>query len=129
MAVWPLALFVVFGGRVDAQEASLYIGPNTRGKFVDMDAGIRDSIQDIRRQAANVFRVVLLPEANATLKLIVLGRGRITQGSVGFASAASGFGFVVPNDTPTLVTVLRVGEYERVSERGRHMDGCSECGR
>jgi hypothetical protein len=33
---------------------------------------------------------------------------------VGFASAQLGFGFVVPNDKPTLTTMLRVGDHERL---------------
>jgi hypothetical protein len=33
---------------------------------------------------------------------------------VGFASASLGFGLVVPNDKPTLTTILKVASYQRV---------------
>ena len=43
----------------------------------------------------------------------------MTNGSVGFSSSSAvagtgtGFGFVAPNDKPTLSSVLRVRDYER----------------
>ncbi|MGH9199403.1 MAG: hypothetical protein ACRD1T_27195, partial [Acidimicrobiia bacterium] len=58
-------------------------------------------------------------EADAMLALIVLARGIVTAGSVGVGSASvvggigSGFGMVLPNEKPTLTTVLHVGTYAR----------------
>ena len=98
---------------------AVWIGPQTRGPFVDMDAGIRDSIKDIKEQARAAGFRLATSEQEATLVLLVFGRGIVTAGSVGVSSASvvggtgSGFGVVVPNDKPTVTTVLRVGGYER----------------
>ena len=102
-----------------SQQPTVFVGPQVRDGFADIDAGIRDSIRDIRRAAQSKgFRITPTQE-EASLVLLVLGRGIVTNGSLGFGSSSvvggtgSGFGFVVPNTTPTLATVLRVGEYER----------------
>ena len=101
------------------ERPAVFVGPQVREGFLDMDAGIRDSIRDIREQVRTAGFQVAAAETEATLVLVVLGRGVVTNGSVGFSSASavagtgSGFGFVVPNDKPTLSTVLRVGDYER----------------
>ena len=98
---------------------AVFVGPLTRGAFVDMDAGIRDSIRDIKEQARTAGFKLATSERDATLILVVLGRGVVTAGSVGFSSATvnagtgSGLGFVVPNEKPTLSTLLRVAAYER----------------
>ena len=42
-----------------AQRPTVFIGPQVRDGFLDMDAGIRDSIQDLQARAREVgFRVV-----------------------------------------------------------------------
>jgi hypothetical protein len=55
----------------------------------------------------------------AKINLIVVGRGRPVQGSIGSGSAAGGYGyaFVMPNAVPTITTTLKVGQYERTSSR------------
>mgnify|MGYP001482345938 CR=1 FL=1 len=116
-----LGLLVLSASAVSAQSRpGVYVGPQIRDGFADIDAGIRDSIRDIRDELgrAGPLRSTSDHEA-ATLVLIVLGRGIVTNGSTGFSfgSVAGGvgnsFGAVVPNEKPTLTTVLRVGRYER----------------
>ena len=100
-------------------KATVFVGPQIREGFVDIDAGIRDSIRDIQQecQAAGIGVVSVASEAQ--IQLIVLGRGMPVQGSVGSGSAVNGiaYGFVVPNQVPTITTVLKVGSYERTSSR------------
>ena len=119
-----LALGLVLCSRVVAQGTGprLYVGPQVRDGFVDIDSGIRDSIRDIKEELKRTdFRVVASRE-DATLVLIVVARGIVTNGSVGFSSnsaiagTGSGFGFVVPNSVPTLTTALHVATYNRVMQ-------------
>ena len=101
-----------------AQRPTVFIGPQVRDGFLDMDAGIRDSIQDLQARARDAgFQVVPL-EADAVLVLIVLGRGNVPLGSVGTASTyqGTGFGLVVPVQKNTLSTLLRVKDYERLAQ-------------
>jgi hypothetical protein len=95
---------------------TVFIGPQVRDGFQDVDAGVRDSILDLRREAQRAAFTVVESPQDATVSLIVLGRGVLTRGSVGFGSAnPTGLGsmFVVPHTTPTLSTVVRVGDYEK----------------
>ena len=93
---------------------TVFVGPQVRNGFVDIDSGIRDSIQDIKQQLQGASLTVAPSREGATLVLIVIARGIVTNGSIGFSSAALGYGMVTPNTTPTLTTLLKVGEYERV---------------
>ena len=111
-------------------QPSIYIGPQMRDGFVDIDSGIRDSIRDLQNafRGGDTFRVALDGD-DATLVLIVLGRGVVTNGSIGFGTSTAGTGssFVVPNDRPTLTTVLRVEEYERIMQsEGRTWTAAAE---
>ena len=102
------------------QKIAIFIGPQARDGFTDMDAGIRDSIKDIQQecQQGTVFSIAPTSE-KASLTLIVIGRGTPVAGSVGFGSNVGGlgYGFVIPNAVPTITTSLRVGKYERTSSR------------
>ena len=101
-----------------AQRPTVFIGPQVRDGFLDMDAGIRDSIQDLQARAREVgFRVVPL-EADAVLVLIVLGRGNVPLGSVGTSAEVNGIGggFVAPVQKNTLSTLLRVKDYEKLAQ-------------
>jgi hypothetical protein len=98
---------------------SVFVGPQIREGFVDMDAGIRDSIRDIQQECQQAGFKVAATADKAELVLIVIGRGTLVKGDVGFASAVGGIGsgFVVPNSVPTITTSLRVGKYERSASR------------
>lgn len=116
-----IAVFALWSPLASAQDGkpSIFVGPQIRDGFMDVDSGIRDSIRDIQQEVrATDFK--LAPDRDAaTLMLIVLARGIVTNGSVGFSSGStfagtgSGFGFVMPNSVPTLTTVLSTGRYER----------------
>ena len=85
-----------------------------RDGFIDIDAGIRDSIRDIQGECSQQGFAVSPPQ-DATLKLYVLGRGLPFKGEVGGASMVNGigYGFTVPNQVPTLTLNLIVGDYKR----------------
>lgn len=114
--VATLVFTAAFASSAAAQSITptIYVGPNERDGFVDMDAGVRDSIRDIKQKVPAGQMRVVSDRASALLNLIVLGRGVVTQGSAGFTSAALGFGLLVPNDKPTVTAVLRVQRYERL---------------
>jgi hypothetical protein len=101
---------------------TIFVGPQLRDGFLDVDSGIRDSIRDIRAELKRTEFVIVENRDAATISLIVVGRGIVTRGSIGSSSASgiggigSGFGFVVPNTVPTLTTLLRVGHYERAMQ-------------
>ena len=108
--------------QVQSDHPSLFVGPQTRGGFLDIDAGIRDSIRDIKEQARAAGFKLAGSEKDATLVVVVLGRGIVTAGSIGVSSASvvggagSGFGFTVPNEKPTVSSLLRVSSYERLMQ-------------
>ena len=118
VVVGAIAVMWLSAQSIKAQGApTIYVGPNVRGKFVDMDAGIRDSIRDIKAQAnqqgtSQRFRVVSSAD-EAMLTLFVLGRGRV-EGGGSVVAPIGGMGFVIPNEKPTLTTLLKVGDYERI---------------
>ncbi|CAB4345013.1 unannotated protein [freshwater metagenome] len=105
-----------WGQFASAQEpkATVFVGPQIRDGFADIDSGIRDSIRDIQQEIRIRSELELSADRDtAMLTLTVLARGIVTNGSVGVASAALGGGFVVPNTTPTLTTLLGTARYER----------------
>ncbi len=74
-------LFLAFAVSVVASLANaqterpaVFAGPQVRGEFVDIDAGIRDSIRDVQVQAKLAGFQVAATEREATLVLIVLVR-------------------------------------------------------
>jgi len=104
-----------------AQRPTVFFGPQVRDGFLEMDAGVRDSIQDLQEKARELgFQVVPL-EADAVLVLIVLGRGPVTIGTDGasFTSGGIGFGYVEPAQRNTLSTLLRVKDYEKLAQTSR----------
>lgn len=118
-ALTAVFCFPAASGYAQADKPTVSVAPQVRDGFADIDAGIRDSIRDIRQALLMAGFKANSTSDDGTLVLIVLGRGIVTNGSVGFGSSSvaagtgSGFGFVVPNTTPTLTTLLRVGQYER----------------
>jgi hypothetical protein len=92
---------------------SIYVGPTTSNGFVNMDAGVRDSIADVQRALARTKRFVIVdrPE-QATLVLRVVGRGVPgTAGAVGVSTGA--LTVLAPIDRHALTATLQVGAYTR----------------
>lgn len=120
-ALGVCALLFAAGTLTYAQDAAqravpVYIGPEIRDGFVDIDQGVSDSIKDIQNELRLDRQFIIArTREEATIRLIVLGRGIVTNGSLGFGSSHAGTGtaFVVPNTVPTISTVLRVAAYEK----------------
>jgi hypothetical protein len=116
---WRLVFCLVmlspnYAAFAQAPKPTVFVGPQIRDGLLDTDSGIRDSIQDIKQQLQGTSLMLTPSREEATLTLIVIARGIVTNGSVGFASSALGFGMVVPNAVPTLTTLLKVGSYQRI---------------
>ena len=111
------SMFAASGAQGPNREArvAIFIGPQTRGGFVDIDSGILDSIKDVQNEFrhASEFNVVLTPE-KADILLFVVGR-RIAgdAGSVGVPIGTSTM--FLPIKRRAIDTVLRVGSYEKAN--------------
>ena len=119
-----------------AEPVSIYVGPNVRDGFVDIDEGVRDSIKDLQKELReNRQLLVLKDESAATLKLHVALRTKYATGdsvATGFGSAtggvATGTGVSVAVEGYRVETILRVGEYERAftGESDSRWKGCAK---
>jgi hypothetical protein len=69
------ALLVGSAEAQDAERLTIFVGPQVRDGFVDMDAGIRDSIKDIQQECQAIGWTVVPTADVARLTIIVLGRG------------------------------------------------------
>jgi hypothetical protein len=110
---------------------SIFVGPQTRDGFIDVDSGILDSIKDIQDEFRRSRQFVIAQTAEeATILLLVVGRrisgsagavGVTTPGTtVGGGSIAGdpqpaitvpGVTMVAPINRRVIDTVLRVGTY------------------
>jgi hypothetical protein len=94
---------------------TIFVGPQTRDGFVDVDQGVLDSIKDITKalRGGKGFRVVPTRD-DAQIVLEVLSRG-ITSASGGGAVAApvGSSTFLIPMSTRGIATMLRVETYEK----------------
>jgi Sel1 repeat len=114
-------------------KVSIFIGPQIRDGFVDVDSGVIDSIRDIQNELKRSAQFVVVDEAQkATIVLVVVGR-RLSGngGAVGITTPGTTLGggtiagvqqptfttpgvtTMVPIDRHAIDTVLRVGTYER----------------
>jgi hypothetical protein len=126
MRLIPLLAAIVAGTMagipavLDAQtsRSPIFVGPQLREGFLDVDSGIRDSIRDINRELVGSEFKQVQNRDEATIVLLVLGRGIVTAGSIGVGSSSGGIGsmFVVPYEKPTISTLLRVGTYQRTMQ-------------
>jgi hypothetical protein len=114
MAVCALLVFssASTGTTLAEDRIAVYFGPQLRDGFVDMDAGIRDSIRDLQEEI-KALHFETVPSSSASIQLIVLGRGAVrTAAAVGvnYGGVFSTF----PTQTPTLSVLLKVEKYERI---------------
>jgi hypothetical protein len=104
------------------ERVSIYVGPNVRDGFVDIDKGVQDSIEDLQKELRGNRSLRVVPdESSATLKLYVASRSKYATGDsvvTGTGSTTSGVstgsGVSVEVEGYRLKTVLRAGDYERV---------------
>lgn len=92
---------------------AIFVGPNTREGFVDVDQGVLDSIKDIQNELIHTKRFTLARTADAaTLTLTVVGRG--TTGNNGAVGVPIGtMTVMMPVKRQAISTILRRGTYER----------------
>lgn len=119
------------------EPVSIYVGPNVRGGFVDIDKGVQDSIEDLQQELRGnpSFRVVP-DESAAGLKLYVAARRKFNTGSsvvTGTSTAvtptiSAGTGYSVAVEGYRVEAILRVGDYERpfMGESESRWKGCAQ---
>ncbi len=113
----------------------IYVGPNIRGGFVDVDKGVLDSIEDLRQELReNSSLRIVADESAAKLKLYVTARRKFKTGdSVAFGTStattpttASGTGYAVGVEGYRVEAILRISDYERpmMGESQSRWKGC-----
>jgi hypothetical protein len=94
---------------------TIFIGPQTRDGFVDVDRGVLDSIKDIKAELRGKKRIRIVADKDqAELILEVMSRGATSTtggGSVGLPVGA--MTFFIPVGTIGVATLLRAGGYEK----------------
>ena len=97
-----------------SRDIVIFVGPQMRDGFRDIDRNIRDSIGDIRNRLRVMGGFTLaLREEEALISLKVLGRGLSgTSGVVGMPSLGGTY-MSVPIKERSVVARLMVGTYER----------------
>jgi hypothetical protein len=103
---------------------AVFVGPTITGGFVDMDAGIRDTIKDLKEKIAAEKRLLVADRAEtADVQLLVVARlvpG--TAGAVGVTTGSaiavapgvatgSGVSVSVPIERRAIQSEIRVGTY------------------
>lgn len=100
----------------------VYVGPVTRGGFVDVDAKGMDSVRDIERQIASSGDGTILLTSSRTkadVVLSVIGRGIGTEGRGAVISSIQSYGQVqttvseIYSRTFWVETILQAGDYKR----------------
>jgi hypothetical protein len=103
-------------------KVKIYVGPQTRNGFVDIDSGIQDSIKDVQDELRKSKSFTVVNNVDeAELVLLVVGRRSIEEGATGVSTGGSTIGGVkqptVTKMTPkyhrAVDTILRVGKYEK----------------
>jgi hypothetical protein len=95
---------------------TIYVGPEVKDGFVETDKGVQDSVTDLRAALTESPDVKLVAQAgDASLKLYIVRRQRVTGPSGGVGEIARGTGTTVSAASTTYVleTKLVAGTYER----------------
>jgi hypothetical protein len=109
----PMSIAPLATAAKDEPKIAIYIGPQTREGFVDVDSGVLDSITDVQSafKRASKFRVVQTAE-KADIVLFVVGRRTAGQsGSVGVPIGT--MTMFLPIKRRAIDTILRVGAYDK----------------
>lgn len=92
----------------------IYVGPQARDGFVDVDQGVLDSIHDVQAELRKrpAFRV-LETAAGATLHLTIVSRttGQTSGPAIGIAGGA--VASIVPLGAKVLTATLKAGAYDK----------------
>lgn len=125
-ALNPLAVaLVVFGMiavwlRVPAsaqlqRKTAVFVGPQVRDGFVDIDHGVMDSIKDLQGELRDRKGIEVVTEKERSQIVIeVISRGSTSTSGGGAAAVPIGTStFFIPMGTIGIATVLRVGAYEK----------------
>ena len=96
-------------------KVTIFVGPQTREGFVDLDSGVLDSIRDIKNELNDKKGLqVVVGKERAQVVLDVLSRGATSnQGGGAVAMPIGTSTFLIPIGTIGIATVLRVGTYEK----------------
>lgn len=101
-------------GRPD-EKIAIYVGPQIRDGFVDVDQGVLDSIRDIQvelgKQRKQLTAVRTPDLADIVLVVVRRGLGGPSGGAVGIP--VGGITIYSPVNARFVETILRVGTYER----------------
>jgi hypothetical protein len=113
--VEPPRPLTVAGSDVRRGRIAIFIGPQTRDGFVDVDQGILDSINDITKELRGGQRVsVVTQKEGASMVLDVVSRGATsTDGGGAVAMPIGATSFLIPFGTIGISTILRIGDYEK----------------
>jgi hypothetical protein len=95
-------------------KVTIYVGPQTRDGYVDVDSGVVDSLKDIRAefQKSSMFSLVRAPEEADLVLTVVSRRTAGDSGSVGVP--IGGMTMFLPIKRRAIDSILRVGSYERL---------------
>ena len=107
-----------------AAPLTLYVGPQVKDGFVDIDKGVADSIKDMRSQIPAGLRLVQT-EAEAKLKVYVIGREQYDTGSAvnTGSGTVSGSGYYTGTGISIGITAMRVRSILRVEAYERTITG------
>jgi hypothetical protein len=94
-------------------KVSVWITPQLRDGFIDVDAGTLDAIEDIKKELRPIKAFTLAKsESSASIVLVVIGRR--TSGSNGAVGVPVGRGaYVAPVPRRAIDFVLKVGDYQK----------------
>lgn len=97
----------------------IFVGPQVRDGFIDMDSGIADSIKDIREElrTSGLFTVVAQPADAKILLTIVARRLSGDAGAVGIP-IGGGMTVAAPQSFRVIDSILRVGDYQKPTTSG-----------
>ncbi len=89
----------------------VFVGPQTRDGFVDVDSGTLDSIKDIQDEIGKSPAFTLVEKSEQAKIMLLVARRQITTGGGGMAVGS----VTVPFDRRSIETVIRVGNYEKTT--------------
>jgi hypothetical protein len=112
--------FVALTATMSAQSlVTIYVGPQTKDGFADVDQGVLDSIKDLRAEFGcdKTLRVVDTPDRADAVLHVVARTMQTKPGGLAMPIAGTGITSYIPNSLGYLETILRVGTVEKKDAR------------